>query len=327
VRVSREALVRVETLAAGHPLPLLIAPAALEVNLAAWARSERAFLEEHLLRHGGLLFRGFGPASVAQFEQFARAVAGELLEYGERSSPRSALGNQIYTSTDHPPEQPILLHNEQSYTLNWPMKVFFHCLQPAAAGGQTPIADSRRIYARLPVEIVAKFVEKQVMYVRTYGAGLGLAWPEVFQTRDRAAVEDYGRRNSIEVEWMDGGERLRTRQVRPAVRPHPRTGEPVWFNHALFFHLSSLQPEVRAAMLSVLQEDEVPFNTFYGDGCPIEPSVLEEIRDAYTRETRVFTWQEGDILMLDNMLTAHGRQPFSGARKVAAAFAEPFASL
>lgn len=323
VRVSRGELVRIETLATNQTLPLVVRPHGAEVNLPAWAEGERAFIEERLLQCGALLFRGFGAGSLARFEQFARAVSGELMEYGERSSPRSQLLNQIYTSTNHPADQEILLHNEQSYTLNWPMKVFFHSLRPAATGGETPIADSRRIYDRLRGPIVDKFAEKQVMYVRTYGGGLGLAWREAFQTSERARVADYCREAAIELEWM-GDDRLRTRQVRPAVRRHPRTQEPVWFNHALFFHLSSLDPTARESMLSVISEHEVPFNTFYGDGSAIEPAVLEEIRRAYALETTQFPWEQGDILLLDNMLVAHGRRAFSGPRQVAAAFSEPF---
>ena len=57
-------------------------------------------------------------------------------------------------------------------------------------------------------------------------------------------------------------------------------------------------------LLAGLEEEDLPNNTYYGDGSPIEPSVLEEIREAYRMETVSFAWQEGDILMLDNMLRA-----------------------
>jgi alpha-ketoglutarate-dependent taurine dioxygenase len=160
------------------------------------------------------------------------------------------------------------------------------------------------------------------MYMRNYGDGLGLPWAQVFQTTDRAAVEDYCRRAAIEFEWKDHG-RLRTRQIRPAVRTHPDTGESIWFNHLLFFHITSLSPSVRDAITSGVAEDDLPFNTFYGDGTPIEPEVLTEIRDAYDAETVTFPWQFGDVLMLDNMLVAHGREPFSGPRKVVVAMTDP----
>jgi alpha-ketoglutarate-dependent taurine dioxygenase len=272
------------------------------------------------------LLRDLNLQTTGDFETVARTISPRLIEYGERSSPRTRISRGIYTSTDHPPDQPIVLHNEQSYTLNWPMKIWFYCAQPAATGGRTPLADSRKILKRLRPEIVERFEEKQIMYVRNYNPGVGLSWRDAFQTDERAEVERYCAQEEIDLEWRDG-DRLRTRQVRPAVRTHPDTGERVWFNHAMFFNLSSLEPAARETMLAVVDESEVPFNTFYGDGAPIEPAVMDEIRGAYDSETVKFDWQRGDLLLVDNMLVAHGREPFTGNRKVLVAMAEPFKEL
>ena len=277
------------------------------------------------MRHGAILFRGFDIQSISDFECFVRAISPDLMSYGERSSPRSKIGDGVYTSTDHPSDQYILLHNEQSYTLNWPMKLWFFCVKPALQQGRTPIADSRKIFSHLDARITEKFIEKQVLYVRNYGHGLGLPWREVFGTEDRTQVEEHCRQADIEFEWKES-DCLRTRQVRPAVRTHPKTGEKVWFNHTVFFHISSLEAATRDSMLAVVAEDELPFNTFYGDGSPIEPSVLEEIRQAYWQETTSFLWTHGDVLMVDNMLVSHGREPFTGERHIAVAMAEPYQS-
>jgi alpha-ketoglutarate-dependent taurine dioxygenase len=305
----------------GRHLPLVLQPAVAGVNLVDWTRNNAQMIEGLLAEHGALLFRDFSFSGVAQFEECARALVPELIEYGERSSPRTRLSAGIYSSTDHPPDQPIVLHNEQSYTLNWPMKLWFFCAQPAEAGGCTPIADSRKIYQRLDGDIVERFSRKQVLYVRNYGAGLGLPWQEVFQTDDQSEVARQCRRAGIDFEWKSGG-RFQTRQVRPAVRKHPRTGEMVWFNHAYFFHPSSLSPSAREAMLAVVDEDEIPFNTFYGDGSPFEPDVLAEIRSAYEDETVTFPWLRHDLLLIDNMLVSHGRQAYSGPRKIVVAMGQ-----
>lgn len=305
-------------------LPLVMRPVAESVNLLDWALSNRSLIEAQLLRYGAILFRDFKVGGLAQFEQVIRAISKELVEYGERSSPRTRIGNGVYTSTDHPADQYILLHNEQSYTLNWPMKICFYCVQPAQQQGHTPIADTRRILRRLDPAILEKFARHGVMYVRNYGHGLGLSWQEAFQTQDKFMVEQHCRNAFMEFEWRDR-DHLRTWQTRPAIRRHPQTGESVWFNHAAFFHLSSLESSTRKTILALVDEQDVPFNTFYGDGTPIEPSVLEEIREAYRQETVSFPWQEEDILVLDNMLTSHGREPFIGPRKIAVAMADAFA--
>lgn len=316
--IAREELVEQSSLAPDQPLPLVLSPKHPDVDLAAWVAQHRELLAGHLARVGGLLFRGFEVADVAAFRAVVAALSPDILEYGERSSPRTLVSDGVYTSTDHPPDQPILLHNEQSYTLSWPRRIWFCCLTPPVQGGRTPIADSRRVLARLRPETAARFAERQVRYLRNYGNGLGLSWPEAFQTTDRRVVESHCQSASIQVEWRDH-DRLRTSQVRPAIRVHPETGERTWFNHLLFFHGTSLPPEVIAAV----SEDELPYNTSYGDGAPIEPEVLAELRAAYQAETRSFAWQRGDLLVLDNMLTAHGREPFAGPRRVVVAMSDP----
>ncbi len=312
-----------------HPeqsLPLVLQPTAANLDLGDWAAANHALIAKELASHGAILFRGFAVESVAKFEKFTRILAPELMDYSERSSPRSKVSGAVYTSTDHPADQPIVLHNEQSYTRNWMMKLWFYCAQQATTGGRTPIADSRKILQRLSPETVAQFERKEWMYVRNYGIGMGLPWHEAFQTDDRAVVQEFCRNADIQCEWLDDG-RLRTRQIRPAIHQHPTTGDAVWFNHVLFFHISSLEAATRESLLAGLAEEDLPFNTYYGDGTPIEPTVMEEIRAAYAAQTVSFPWQQGDILMLDNMLVAHGREPFTGQRKIVVAMAEPYAHV
>lgn len=305
------------------PLPLVIEASIGGVNLAAWAEPSRSFIEQQLLEHGAVLFRGFCVRSAPEFEQFIKAVCGEAMKYQERSSPRSEVGGNVYTSTDYPPRQSIFPHNEHSYSRTFPARISFFCLKPAQQGGETPIADCRKILKRIATETVDKFIEKKWMYLRNYGDGYGLPWQTVFQTTDRGSVEEYCRKNLIEFEWKDHN-RLRTWQVRPAVIRHPRTGELVWFNHATFFHVTTLDSRIRNALSSLFKEEDLPNNTYYGDHEPIEQSVLDQLRNAYLQETVSFPWQQGDVLMLDNMLTAHSRKPYSGPRKILVAMAEPY---
>jgi alpha-ketoglutarate-dependent taurine dioxygenase len=325
VRLSPTDLVRTSFLAGGA-LPLVMEPAADGVDLRAWAGANRDYVTPLLRKHGGILFRNFTVPSLVEYEEIARSLCREVIEYGERSSPRTRLAGRIYTSTDHPPDQPIRLHNEQSYTLNWPMKILFHCVTPAATGGATPIADCRRIYERLDPVLLEEFSRRQVLYVRNYGEGLGLSWQVAFQTSEPSVVEAHCRKAGIEWEWRAHCG-LHTRQIRPAIRRHPESGEPLWFNHAVFFHFSSLSREAQASILEVLDRKDAPFDTFYGDGGIIEDATLEAIRQAYDAETVCFAWTKGDILMLDNMLVCHGRAPFTGARNIAVAMGDAVQSL
>lgn len=304
-------------------LPLVVRPAAEGVELSAWAAANRARVEEDVLKHGAILFRDFDLAGVGDFERFTKAVAGGALEYRERSSPRHEVGERIYTSTDYPADESIFPHNEHSYSRTVPLKLLFCCLTPAREGGETPVADCRRVLRRISPAVRRRFEESGWMYVRNFGDGCGLPWQKVFGTTDRSAVEDYCRRGRIECEWKSG-DRLRTRQVRPAVARHPRSGEEVWFNHLTFFHVTTLDPVISDVLLASFPEEDLPNNTYYGDGSPVEPSVLDELRGAYTQELVSFEWRQGDVLLIDNMLTAHARSSFKGPRRVVVAMSDPY---
>lgn len=321
VDVSTASLVRSEPLAPGAALPLAVRPGVPGVDLIEWASGNREWIGERLGEHGGVLFRGFALDSIADFERLVGAVSGDLLQYTYRSTPRSEVEGRIYTSTEYPPDQHIPLHNEMSYSRSWPMKIWFYCATPSPSGGETPIADSRKVFARIDPALRRRFVERGVMYVRNYGGGLDLPWQDVFNTADRAEVEAFCRGAGIELEWR-GDDGLCTRQVCQAAARHPATGERVWFNQAHLFHVSSLKPELRRSLIEDLGIDGLPRNACYGDGTPIGDAELDEVRRALVAEEVAFPWQQGDLLLLDNMLAAHGRRPFSGPRRILVGMAE-----
>ncbi|MEH2121097.1 MAG: TauD/TfdA family dioxygenase [Nostoc sp.] len=322
ISVSPEKIIETESIQPGQSLPLVIKPAIDGINLATWSASNQEWLETKLLQHGGILFRNFPISDTEGFQHFLKSISKELIEYSYRSTSRSQVSGKIYTSTEYPAEQSIPLHNEMAYCHNWPMKIWFFCLEAAEHGGETPIADSQKVFQGIDLKIKEQFIQKKVMYVRNYGQGLDLKWENVFQTSNKSEVESYCCSAGIEFEWKDGNY-LRTSQVCQAVATHPKTNDIVWFNQAHLFHVSSLKPEVRESLLSTVKEEDLPRNAYYGDGSKIEASVIEEINEIYQQSAVTFSWQSGDILMLDNMLTAHGRKPFVGTRKVLVGMAEP----
>lgn len=322
VQVGGDELVRTASLHEGSRLPLILEPAVEGVDLVRWAGANRELVERRLEEHGGILFRGFGVASVEQFEGVIRELYGDLLEYSDRVQPRSKVHGNVYTSTEYPPDYWIEMHNESSYAFTWALRILFYCHLPSTTGGATPIADCREIYRRIDPAVRERFRKKKVMYVRNFGGDFGISWKNAFQTEDRAEMEAFCQRTGVEIEWREGG-LLRTRSVRPMALRHPHTDEEVWFNAAVSSHISTVEESVRETLLAELAEDELPKNSFYGDGTPIEPEVLTELRRAYREAMVSFPWQKGDVLLLDNMLTAHGRAPYSGPRKVLVGMAMP----
>jgi alpha-ketoglutarate-dependent taurine dioxygenase len=322
ISLSKETLIRARPLESGASSAVQFEPAIEALNLIEWAQSNRESVLATLRSSGAILFRGFGLGTAEQLEQFMASLSDELLDYSYRSTPRTLVRGKIYTSTEYPAHQTIPLHNEMSYSRQWPMMIGFLCIEPSADGGETPLADSRNVFNRIDPEIREEFARKQVMYVRNYGDDVDLPWQEVFQTQNRADVEQYCREAGMTFDWK-GGNTLRTSQVCQSVAKHPFTGEMVWFNQAHLFHDSSLRPEILESLRSSLGGTQ-PRNAFFGDGSAIDDSKLELIRKAYESESVLFPWRRGDILLLDNMLYSHGRKPFSGPRTIVVGMAQSF---
>lgn len=308
----------------GLSLPALIR-AASEVDLPGWIGRNHTVVDDLAHGAGAVLMRGFDVRAATDLRAVMDAISPDVLTYGERSSPRTEISNGVYTSTEYPQDQHIVLHNEQSYTTRWPLRIVFACEQPASSGGRTPLADSRKILARISPATAAKFEERGILYVRNYLPGISLSWQTAFQSESREDVESYCAASDIATEWIDASH-LRTSQVRPAIRCHPTTGQRSWFNHALFFNVSSLPEEIRDGLLALMPEEDLPYNTYYGDGSAIEADTLAEVQAAYDAETVGFDWEPGDVLLVENMITAHGREPFEGQRSILVSMSDPIGS-
>jgi len=321
VRIAGDGPVTIEPPSPGRSMPAFVRPALEGTDLVTWAAANRPTIETLLARHGAIFFRGFPVDGLMGLADFVKTIAGELLEYRERSSPRTHVTANIYTSTEYPAHQRIFFHNENSYAHTWPLKLFFFCSIAPQQGGATPVVDCREVLKALDADIREEFIRKKVTYVRNLSDAVGLSWQEVFGTSDRQAVERQCRDAGYQVQWTANG--LRTSRVGPAVVRHPHTGEMSWFNHATFFHVSTLAADVRDTLLAEFGEDALPNHTYYGDGSRIDPQVIGHVREAYERSAVSVPWQADDILLVDNILTAHGREAFSGPRRINVAMAEP----
>jgi alpha-ketoglutarate-dependent taurine dioxygenase len=308
----------------GKSLPLVIRSVVKNADPLAWAKQNRDFVEDKLKQWGAILFRGFRNSTVEQFEAFSEWFSPDgLIDYTFRSSPRRNLGGRVYSSTEYPPHRSIPLHNEMSYTRVWPLRMWFCCIQSATSGGATPIADSARVFDRIDPAIRTKFMKHGVMYVRNFHKGIDLSFQEVFGSDDRNEIERFCDEQGIECEFGENGS-LRTKQKCHATFVHPGTGRNVWFNQAHLFHVSSLEPKQAATLVSMFGKDGIPRDCYYGDGTAIDAADLDAIREAYRQEAVTFPWNNGDILMIDNVQVAHGREPIVGDRKVVVTMADKY---
>jgi len=323
VSTGPEALVRFSTLLPDSALPELAQPVHDDVDLAGFLAAHRQHLETRLVQHGAMLFRDFPLKEAQDLQRCLTAYCGDVMDYSYRATKRTLINEGVYTSTDHPSTFPLGLHNEVSYARSWPLKIAFLSLVVAAEGGQTPLADSRRIHDDIPEGIRRAFARHGLMYVYNYGHATHLSWQEAFQTAERNEVSRICRQKGMDYEWKADG-KLHARMHCQSIAQHPQTGERVWFNQAHLTHSSCYQPGLREEVFSGVAEEDLPVNVFFGDGAPIPAEMLQEIRRVYDTHTVQFDWQRGDLLLIDNMLVAHGRQPFTGSRRVVVAMAAPY---
>jgi alpha-ketoglutarate-dependent taurine dioxygenase len=316
--------VRIEMRTGEAPLPLLVSRDS-DIKLGQWVSAHQNWFGCALVEYGAILFRDFNVATVDAFAGVLPSLSTQTLNYLYRSTPRTSVGENVYTATEYPADASIPMHNENAYQRTWPRRLVFCCTQPARIGGETPLARTAAVTSRLGPELVRMFARRGVMYIRNFGHGVDLSWETTFQTSSKVELETLCRRENIEWKWLSDS-RLRTSQVCHGVARHPTTGEELWFNQAHLFHPSGLGPERHKAMLNVFGEDDLPRNAMFGDGHRIEETMLYEIRQAFDEEAVVFSWQKGDLLVLDNMLVAHGRRPYTGSRRILLAMCDPMTS-
>lgn len=313
---SRDAVTK-SLLTDGQRLPCVLQPATPDVRLAEWAAANRDWIEGLLHEHGAILFRGFDLPTPAAFEQAVAAACGDLFaDYGDL--PRNSAGEKIYESTPYPNDQMILWHNESAHLSSWPMRISFYCVTPATAGGCTPIIDTRGLMHQLDPDVIEAFRTKGLMYVRNFSDNIEPTWQQFFRTTDRSVVESMCRAAGSEFEWRPNGA-LRIIQRSRAVMRHPVTGDDVFFNQVQHHHIACVDEDTREGLRALFDDEDLPRHVYYGDGSPIPDEVMEHIGSVYENVTVRFTWQRGDMILLDNMLTSHARDTFEGPRQIVVA--------
>jgi hypothetical protein len=291
-------------------------------DAAGWVAEHRDALRAVVARHGAVLVRGLGLREAGEVTAVYRALAGGLMAEREAFASRWTYDDGAYSSSKWPPNQPMCMHHELSYALEFPALMLFSCLSAPFHGGATAVADAPTVLDALPAELVDRFERQGWLLTRSYNDEVGVPWSEAFGTDDRVVVEKYCRDNGIEFAWQpDGG--LRTRQRRSAVVRHPVTGERCWFNQIAFLNEWTMAPEVREYLVEVYGPESLPFNTRFGDGDPIGEDVVQLLNNVYEEHTRREPWQPGDLMLVDNVRTAHSREPYEGLREVLVGMADP----
>lgn len=288
----------------------------------SWAAQHKDALRAAVAEHGSVLVRGLGLRDAAEVTAVFRQLSTGLMIEREAFASRRIYSDGVYSSATWPANQPMCMHHELSYTLEFPGLMLFACLSAPTRGGATAVSDSRAVLSSLPAELVTRFERDGWMLTRSYNDEIGASVAEAFGTDDRSAVEAYCRANGIGFEWQpDGG--LHTWQRRSAVVHHPVTGQRCWFNQIAFLNEWTIDPEVREYLVDMYGDDGLPFNTRFGNGDPIGADVVQLLNQVYEDNTVREPWQAGDLMLVDNIRTAHSREAYEGPREILVGMADP----
>lgn len=309
---------------------LQITPSDDAIVLEQWCSVHRELIEQAILNYGGVVFRNFG-CSPATYKLIVDTLyPSTSLSYAGGVVTRPEVGEGVYLTNSVDKRLVITQHHEMSYFRKWPMRISFFCEVPATSGGETSVLSTRTFMRKLDKKIISEIEKKEVMYLRNYPMqGLSSSWQQSFRTSDRLVVEEFCRKQNMNYEWLSDG-RLRTRHRAQGTAKHPQTGEQLWHNFANVLNKFCGQrgkpspvveltkayysPEALENMLNLSHED-MPTNSYYGDGSFFEYEVMEQITSVAESSKVSFKWKPGDFMILDNMLSFHGRNAYEGDQR------------
>lgn len=277
-------------------------------------------LTQLLTQEKALIFRGFG-VSAESIDPVLQQLLPNRLPYVHGNSPRTRVKGNLYTSTEYPQRFTISMHNELNYARRWPARLTFFCEKAAEQGGATPVVDGELWLRSLDEEVRQAFAGG-IRYQQNLhdGYGLGKSWQDTFETDDRKAVEDFLDDAQAEYEWGPDG--IRVTQLRSATTRHPVTGTEVWFNQADQWHPAGLGDQTASELYDILPPEEFPQYVTFADGTAIPDEYIVQIRDRGLEHAVDCNWRTGDVMVIDNVLTGHGRRPFEGTRRILVAMSD-----
>ncbi len=281
-----------------------------------WIEQQRQLIEQSSA-HGAVLFRGFPLVTPEDFDAFVAAFGLANFPYDQSLSNAVRINKtaRVFTANEAPPEVTIFLHHEMAQTPVYPSRLFFFCEQPADVGGATPICRSDVLFERLS-QRAAGFVraceEKGLRYTNVmppaadFASGMGRSWQSTLRAENREQAEWRLAVLGYSWQWLDDGCLRATTPVLPAVRELP-SGRKSFFNQLI------------AAYQGWKDARNDPSKSItLGDGTPLDHDAAMLAAELAEELTFDISWQRGDVALVDNFVTMHGRRSFSGTRKVLA---------
>ena len=302
-------------------LPAIIHADTIGMDLTSLLKNHYNELQAIKYQYGAFLLRGFGLNGVKDFTAFIEDYfRGEPpLSYNGGGAHRRVVNDKIFEATTLPPEVLLTMHNEMAYQSRYPQEIVFFSEVVASRGGETPLCDTRAILAELDPETVDTLEQKQVIYNRYFTnevsnkhSPMTRKWQLAFQTEQREKLEEICAGTGESVEW-DENNGVHLEVVLPVIKYHPVTNAKVIFVSSLNTagDFDEWKKKITAAT-----EPLPPLHMRLGDGSHIPDDWSERYKSRRDALTTKFTWQQGDVMAVDNLLCCHGRMPYEGQRSI-----------
>jgi len=295
-------------------------------DFLSWTEHSRDRLDALILEHGGIVLRGFPMATPSEFSRFAAIFPPYKAGYVGGKSPRKKVAEGVLESTRLAENYKIILHSEMAYMKRYPPRIAFFCRQMAEEGGETIIGSMHEFMDLLPVDLREKLVQHRVRVIRNFAPRGNTAravvvdhpekigWDDAFFTQSEAQVDAHCLALGIQSIWNDDGS-LTLIEEMDAVTPHPITGK-LFYRNNLHTNENWNTPETAAMTAEIRGGQKYPSGIFLEDGSTLTPEEVSKIKQIWARIELAWRWRNGDIMILDNLQVAHGRNPFSGPREV-----------
>lgn len=332
---------------AGTAFPLTFSPSQAQTPVSEIVSELRHLSETGQIRtllnaHGAIYFQDLGLKNAEEFSKFAHAFG--YVPHEDIGNPvrRTVLAKNVATANEGPNTQPVYPHNEFALSPHFPAYIFFYCDSAPDSGGETPINNSVILYRQLKEkhpdfikEVEEKGVKYQLFYVnssrdQTASPGNSVLQAYGQHVLDTDSTETARQKIEKEVQrlptaqwvWENQSSEnplgdLRVWQHLPAVRNHPHTGQPAFFNNTVSRFLNAvdagtLQPP------HINKDGRYQPPAFYGDGSLIPREYYDSAVEIIKRTRSLVSWKKGNVLLLDNYAVQHAREPWTGERKLLA---------
>ena len=279
-----------------------------------WLKENKESIESQLEEHGAILFKDLPIETADEFDKFVSTFNYNTFTYEESLSNAVRINktSKVFTANEAPKEVEIFLHHEMAQTPSYPKNIFFFCKSASENGGETPLCRSDHLYEALKKtdeNLIKDFEKFGVIYnsVMSNGdeliSGQGRSWQKTLGVNSKNDAEIKLSSLGYSWNWIQGDNLSVTTKTLNATK-ELRGGKKSFFN------------QIIAASLGWKKNSENQISPVkFGNGEEIDQSYIELISELAQSLTLVRSWQDNDILLIDNYRVMHGRKPFSGEKR------------